>query len=579
MSEINLELGLIPIIVGITGHRDISESDSLLLETSINESLDNFQCKYPHSPKVLLSGLAEGIDQISAKSALSRGWQVHAVLALPEEEFIQTFDQQNAENSKKIFKELLSKSKWVTVASPSRTPSPECFVNVSNLIASKAQWLIACWDGLENDTIDGGTSYTVNLFRNGKPSILPVVPDNGPVKWITTRRLKNYKPDPIGKILDLAPTTIKISNDSLEKISDETYLKTWEEILLKIDSYNKDAKILIKNNYNKLNLKRKNYLQIKDSINESAERASWLFAIADELSQIAGNKRSSRLTLLIISSIIALALHALYAESPIKHWIWQVMSISIAFFAYLTVINLPKTLRNIFPSLHNLNTRKIENDYLDYRALAEACRVQYFWDIATLKLSVSDYYLREQRDETEWIRQSIRTTTQNQENNSKDTDIEIFKYILNAWIRDQKRFFIHSKKSMSYHSKKERSLSLISNTLFIIAIVLAILSLILEWLDIEYFDIEWLEFAYTCSLIISGASKVYQETQGHAEHAKSYEKMALMMLLTEEKMNAHQNNLTTLKEIVKEIGIAALNENSDWLRVHRERPSGPIFGG
>jgi len=45
---------------------------------------------------------------------------------------------------------------------------------------------------------------------------------------------------------------------------------------------------------------------------------------------------------------------------------------------------------------------------LDYRVLAESLRIQIFWHLSGLKNSVSDYYLRKQRQELAWIRSSIR---------------------------------------------------------------------------------------------------------------------------------------------------------------------------
>ena len=578
MTNLSIHPGLVPITLGITGHRDIPDSDISLIESAINSCLETVDKDYPNSPKVLISGLAEGVDQIAALCAVNKGWKLHALLALPKEEFLTTFDQTNKKTSIANLEFLLGKSSWITVASDSNTPAPECFINVAHLIAQKAQWLIACWDGIEALKADGGTSYTVKVFRDGRPSSLPNTPDNGPVKWIRTRRLNDQVLNEVGHIVDIAPTTATILNNNLENINDHKYLKIWEDILKKIDFYNKEAQLLISNYPDRLNKKRIDYLQIKDSLSETAEKASWLFVLADEISLIAGKKRSTRLITLILVSVIALICHALYAESPIKDWTWQVISLSLAFGAALTVIDPPEILHRLFPLLKYLNIRIIESSYLDCRALAESSRIQFFWSIANLNLCVSDYFLRDQRNETEWIRQSIRTTIQHEREDNSELNRQRAEYILQAWIRDQKNFFIYSKKSMKYHAAREKKLTLIAKSLLISAIALALTSLLLQWLDVELFDTEWLDFFYTCALTISGATKIYQETQGHLEHSRSYEKMGLMMLIAEGKMTEYWNDPEVIKSIIKEVGLSALDENAGWLELHRERPANPIFG-
>jgi hypothetical protein len=50
----------------------------------------------------------------------------------------------------------------------------------------------------------------------------------------------------------------------------------------------------------------------------------------------------------------------------------------------------------------------LSDKYQDYRALAEGMRVQFYWRLAGLKLSVADHYLRKQRSELDWICSAIR---------------------------------------------------------------------------------------------------------------------------------------------------------------------------
>ena len=50
-----------------------------------------------------------------------------------------------------------------------------------------------------------------------------------------------------------------------------------------------------------------------------------------------------------------------------------------------------------------------QNKHQDYRALAEALRIQFFWQVADLPDAVVDHYLRKQRGALEWIRSALRS--------------------------------------------------------------------------------------------------------------------------------------------------------------------------
>ncbi len=571
--------GLIPIVVGITGHRDIPPSQVTTILDSIDKCLDKFDINYPNSPKILISGLAEGIDQIAAVLALKKGWGLYAALALPRNEFIQTFDQPNTENSVKTFNELISKATYVEEINVSNTPSPECYINVSHFIASKSQWLIACWDGKDSKIKDGGTSYTVKVFKDGIPSITPEVPDNGPITWINTHRNFSLNSNPPGETIDLAPTTSQVSIDAIQSVNDKKYLNIWEKIIKKIDQFNEKASLLLDEDFEKIDKKRKNYLQIKDALSASSEKASWLFAVSDELSMQSAKKRSMGVLGLVLGSVLALTCHAIYSDSPITHWSWQMASLLVALFTALTVVDLPVWLKNILPSFLVFNVKQIEDNYLDYRALAESCRVQYFWSVAGLKESASHYYLREQRDETEWIRQAVLNTQLFKIDEGYTLDSRKVEYILNAWILDQKKFFVNSKKSMHYHEYQEKRLGSISKYFFLIGISLTLISLIMQLFGIKDDQTQWIDFSYSIALIISAGVKLYQEPQGHPELSRSYQKMGLMMLLAQEKLSLYIDDTESLKHIIMKLGIACLNENAEWLQMHRSRPVSFVFGG
>ena len=72
----------IPLIVGVTGHRDLLPEDLQKLKELVREVFQTLKAKHPHTPLVLLSPLVEGADQLVAEVALEQdvGAQLLAVL-------------------------------------------------------------------------------------------------------------------------------------------------------------------------------------------------------------------------------------------------------------------------------------------------------------------------------------------------------------------------------------------------------------------------------------------------------------------------------------------------------------------
>ena len=84
---------LAPILVGITGKRDLRGKDDAV-RAALIACFDLLDEKFPASPKILLSGLAAGTDIIAAKAVVERpNWRLVAAMPLPPDLYEQDFDQ------------------------------------------------------------------------------------------------------------------------------------------------------------------------------------------------------------------------------------------------------------------------------------------------------------------------------------------------------------------------------------------------------------------------------------------------------------------------------------------------------
>ena len=155
--------GKIPVIVGVTGHRNIRKGDEELLERRVREQLSLIKDACPHSQVKLLCSLAEGGDTICARAALGLGIPVIASLPFEADEFRKDFSGDALED----FNKLLSVSESVLV-----TPESE-FGKVKNrdyyyrqngiYVASHCHVLLALWDGCEPKE-DGCGAASAVLF-------------------------------------------------------------------------------------------------------------------------------------------------------------------------------------------------------------------------------------------------------------------------------------------------------------------------------------------------------------------------------------------------------------------------------
>ena len=96
----------VPILVGIIGKRrsrlealGISEAE---VRTKLHRALDLLEKLTPNSPKLLLCGMADGVDEIAAKLVIAatsdetgqrkfQNWSVVGLLPLPEAAFVDDF--------------------------------------------------------------------------------------------------------------------------------------------------------------------------------------------------------------------------------------------------------------------------------------------------------------------------------------------------------------------------------------------------------------------------------------------------------------------------------------------------------
>jgi hypothetical protein len=174
----------LPLVIGVTGHRDLRDADLPKLEREVQSIIATLQNDYfggeGETPILLLSALAEGADRLVARVALARGAKLIAPLPLPPEEYRRDFEPGLKAGNAAEFDALLAQA----IAAPIIPFTPgnsleavradtakrsEQYRAVGAFIVRHCNVLIAISDGSDKDMAVGGSAEVIKFKREGIP--------------------------------------------------------------------------------------------------------------------------------------------------------------------------------------------------------------------------------------------------------------------------------------------------------------------------------------------------------------------------------------------------------------------------
>jgi len=180
----------IPIVVGVTGHRNLNSEDTPALREMVRAVLEEVLRKLPNSPLVLMSPLAEGADRLVAQVALELAddnWdsgghsriRLVVPLPMPQSEYERDFNNDRA--SLNAFRKLLSSASFhyvlpmvagnnvAKIENRHDNPYRDLQYRQAGVhVAQSSDVLIALWDGHESSS-DCGTARMVEWKSRGIP--------------------------------------------------------------------------------------------------------------------------------------------------------------------------------------------------------------------------------------------------------------------------------------------------------------------------------------------------------------------------------------------------------------------------
>jgi len=520
--------GRLPIVIAVTGHRHLRAVDLPQHRGHVRDLFAQLRARYPSTPLRIVSALAEGADRLVAEVALEEGHELLVPLPLEVADYEHDFPESIAE-----FHSLLRRipPEQVFVVAPEagsdhgQLTAPEWrerrYRAVDIFLAQQSHLLLALWDGQPTTAI-AGTATVVRLKLDG-PSGAPEAglrpldaDDGGPVYHIHAPRAGQ------------ADQALKKPEWLLPQEGDEALFHT---LCSRMERFNSEP--LRRSMMDRLPEGAASLLPDIASRSASEKILATAFAAADLLA-----RHYQRITRVVLSlTLVFAALLALTFELYAEIMPWRALPAGyLAAFASLTGLLLWQ------------GRRDVQGRYLDYRALAEGLRVQFYWRLAGLPDSASSSYLRKQLDELRWIREALRAA---------------------AYYADR----AHSQRRR-LHLLERRS------RLFLGAGLLATAILVVFWSRLETQPLwhRWLVVLMGFAPIAAALWETYVERLGLRTQVNQYARFAGIFRRAKrfaERLDRHptrHDRHHALTALLRELGREALMENGDWVLLLRERP-------
>jgi hypothetical protein len=213
---------------------------------------------------------------------------------------------------------------------------------------------------------------------------------------------------------------------------------------------------------------------------------------------------------------------------------------------------------------------KRRNRHEDYRAFAEALRVQFFWMAAGLEDVAAAQYLRKHAGEMVWIRDAMSECglyegVRDRRDNRKENPAQRLGLARN-WVEGQASFFL----TRSAEKKvNERRLSICAWTAAGMGLAAPVFGFIPPF---KGFAGEWPSAAAAILAWCGAMMWTYIERRGYAQEARQYARMYELFSDANEDLKKFEidGNFGEAEKTIRALGREALAENGDWLAMHRQ---------
>jgi hypothetical protein len=560
----------IPLVVAVTGHRDLLPSELPGIRACAFEFLSAMQRDYPDRRLQVMSPLAEGADRLVAEVALELGIDLIVPLPMPMSLYVEDFP---TAESRAQFESLCVRAREVyelpvakgnTTAGISR-PGPERsrqYAQLGVFLCAHCHILLAVWDGKLSGDL-GGTAQVVKFHHDD------IMPGYTPKTLATQQMLVDDESDLIYHIVCSRDRPDGAPRDGLNPLDWSWFTK---------DQHNPRSRKLPKQHHlifersgefsheamqHAQEIDAEKYPLYKaeqaDQLPPGVDDINFLFCIADWL---AIRYQKKVLFALRATHLLAFFMGLMFIlYSDFETWSWYMFAFLLFFLVSAGV-------------QHQARTQGWHRKYLDYRTLAEGLRVQFYWAVAGIRNEseskfTHDNFLQTQDPELGWIRNVMRVAGTRCDV-SPGANVSGLDFVLREWIGDATSgqlgyFAMKSTDRIRRNRITERlgRLSLLTS-IGVVLLFVAFGSVLAE---------SW----KTPLMVFMGAMLLlYAIRQGYAyataekDLIKQYEFMLRLFENARRRLD-NTDDPTEQRQILQALGGSALDEHAEWILMHRDR--------
>jgi general stress protein CsbA len=221
--------------------------------------------------------------------------------------------------------------------------------------------------------------------------------------------------------------------------------------------------------------------------------------------------------------------------------------------------------------------RQWHRKHLDYRALAEGLRVQFYWSLAGVIDVQSaefayDNFLQKQDVDLGWIRHVMRNVSLSRSRDQVPPEAWV-DWVIEQWVGDEAG---QTGQLSYYRSKEHEKARRFRRTTFLGKLALWVGMLIAVALAIAGSDMAETHRTYLLVLmgvfpLIAGVRDAYSHKKAEKELIKQYRFMRGVLANARRLLDSSED-LDFRRAVLRALGNAALEEGAEWLLMHRERP-------
>ncbi len=570
----------IPFLIGVVGHRDLVPAELPAIRAAVEQLLRRICDTYADVTPTLLTSMADGADLLVAEVAAELNIPILAVLPMPAE---QCRAELESDASRASFDRIYARCERLEVAlpdngtKPTREPSPEekrdlQFQRAGAFVARYSSLLIAIWDGLDTEHA-AGTARVVEYRRYGMQppddeGTLPVhmlltAQDNDLMYEIRcARRSRPARDEPTPRVLGFIGSGAK---------GGEAIPESLATVLARISEFNRDVEDF------RGEIEQRSHRLSLPSPYPVPERLTYLDELFRAADWLGGHYRHA----------FTMALRSRYA-------LWAVMAFlllsfkkesdstvgTIAIFGVLVVFALGLGLALL------AHRRNWHRKYLDYRALAEGLRVDFYWEIAGVHRKFDgefahESFLQKQDIELEWIRAAMRAVSLRLAVRGGGNLAAGFAQAFAGWVGDDDP--VNGTGQLAYYRKRvegfERRLEAVEHFgtwLLFAGLILAVgfaVEVSLRAFGTEIFPEHvrgGLLWALALLTVYAVIFETYINEKADRALIRQYGYMYSIFKIAARELRSARSEAQKL-EIMRSLGHACLAEHAQWILGHRDR--------